>query len=81
MPTILDKPGAGCYCHDYRLRFANHSPTTSWKKGAVLVESKHPIYWEVNFVYILINLPAANDTENVNEVRRCQLLANGRAKL
>ena len=50
-------------------------------KGAFLLESKHPIYWEVNFVYILNNLPAANDTENVNEVRRCQLLANGRAKL
>ena len=46
-------------------------------KGAFLLESKHPIYWEVNFVYILNNLPAANDTENVNEVRRCQLLENG----
>ena len=50
-------------------------------KGAGPLESKHLFYWEVNFVYILNNLPAANDTENVNEVRRCQLLANGRAKL
>ena len=37
-------------------------------KGAVPLESKHLFYWEVNFVYILNNLPAANDTENVNEV-------------
>ena len=51
---------------------------TKHNKGAFLVESKHPIYWEVNFVYILNNLLAANDTENVNEVRRCPLLANGR---
>ena len=40
------------------------------QKGAVLVKSKHSIYWEVNFVYILNNLPAANDTDNVNEVSR-----------
>ena len=39
-------------------------------KGAVPLESKHLFYWEVNFVYILNNLPAANDTENVNEVSR-----------
>ena len=50
-------------------------------KGAFLLESKHPICWEGNCVYILNNLPAANDTENINEVSRCQLLANGRAKL
>ena len=52
-----------------------------WTKGAVPLESKHLFYWEVNFVYFLNLLPAANDTENVNEVSRCQLLANGRAKL
>ena len=40
------------------------------RKGAVPLESKHLFYWEVNFVYILNNLPAANDTENVNEVSR-----------
>ena len=39
-------------------------------KGAVPLESKHLFYWEVNFVYILNNLPAANDTDNVNEVSR-----------
>ena len=36
----------------------------------VPLESKHLFYWEVNFVYILNNLPAANDTDNVNEVSR-----------
>ena len=29
---------------------------------AFLLESKHPIYWEVNFVYILNNLPAHRQT-------------------
>ena len=38
------------------------------EKGAFPLESKHLFYREVNFVYILNNLPAANDTDNVNEV-------------
>ena len=70
-----------CQIHNLQLLQLLVFVTESKLIGAFLLESKHPIYWEVNFVYILNNLPAANDTENINEVSRCQLLANGRAKL
>ena len=70
-----------CQIHNLQLLQLLVFVTESKLIGAFLLESKHPIYWEVNFVYILNNLPAANDTENINEVSRCQLMANGRANL
>ena len=44
-------------------------------KGAFLLKAKQLFYWEVNFVYFLNLLPAANDTENVNEVSRVNVVS------
>ena len=39
------------------------------------LKAKQLFYWEVNFVYFLNLLPAANDTENVNEVSRVNVVS------
>ena len=56
----------------YRLR---HVAESCVAKGAFLLKAKQLFYWEVNFVYFLNLLPAANDTENVNEVSRVNVVS------